>query len=170
MEDKELQQIVQNLQDKLKPYIFEYISWFIPDDKLPKDKTGKERMHCFDHHGKGLDTDKHMQYYPETGTFHCFSCGKSYSIFTLANLFEQKPLTGREFYIDNVKYLCEKFGIDTTELDESKIGNEQIKHTEMYHVMEEISDYLTANVNEKFLNIRNISKESAALFLSLIHI
>lgn len=164
MEDKELQLIVQNLQDKLKPFIFEYISWFVPEDKLPKDKTGKERMCCFNHHGKGFDTDKHMQYYPETGTFHCFSCGANYNIFTLANLFEQKPLTGREFYTENVKYLCERFGIDTAELDESKIGNEQIKHTEMYRIMEEISDYLTANVNEKFLKLRNISKESAGLF------
>ena len=164
MEDKELQLIVQNLQEKLKPYIFEYISWFIPSDKIPKDKNGRERMCCFNHHGKGMDNDKHMQYYPETGTFHCFSCGNSYNIFTLANLYENKPLTGREFYTENVKYLCERFGIDTPELDETKIGNEQIKHTEMYRVMEEISDYLTANVNEKFLKTRNISKESAGLF------
>ena len=161
----ELQQIVQKLQDKLKPYIFEYLSWFLPEDKIPKDKTGKEMMACLNHHGKGLDNKhKHMKYYPETGTFHCFACNKNFNIFTLANLYENKPLTGKEFYKENVKYLCEKFGIDTEELDNSKIGNEQLKHTEMYYIMQEIADYITANGNPKFLKARKISQESAGLF------
>lgn len=163
--ENNIQQIILKLQDKLKPYIFDYISYFIPKDKLPADKSGKTRFHCFNHHKTGkIDESSDMQYYPETGTFHCYSCGNSYNIFTLANLFENKPLTGREFFTDNVKYLCDKYGIDTYELDNSEIGSEQIKHTEMYRVMNEIAEYLTANVNEKFLKVRNIDKKTAALF------
>lgn len=163
--ENNLQQIILKLQDKLKPYIFEYISYFVPKDKIPEDKSGKTRFHCFNHHKTGkMDTDRDMQYYPETGTFHCYSCGQSYNIFTLANLFENKPLTGKEFFTENVKYLCDRYGIDTYELDNSEIGNEQLKYTEMYRIMGEISEYLTANVNEKFLNLRNINKKTAALF------
>ena len=164
-ENKEIQNVINKLQDKLKPFIFEYISWFVPADKLPKDKSGREMMACLDHHGKGIDNKhKHMKYYPETGTFHCFACGKTLSIFDLANLYESKPLTGVEFYTDNVKYLCDKFGIDTDELDELKIGKTQIKLREMYHIMGEVSDYITANYNEKFLRARNIDVETAGLF------
>lgn len=163
-ENNELQNIVKSLQEKLKPYLWDYISWFMPADKMPKDKSGKTRMHCFNHHGKGVDEDRDMQYYPETGTFHCFSCGNSYDIFKLAHIFEEKPLTGKEFFIDNVKYLCDRYGIDTKELDEAKIGNTQLKNTELYNIMEEISQYITSNCNEKFLKMRNINKETAALF------
>lgn len=163
--ENNIQQIILKLQDKLKPYIFDYISYFVPKDKIPTDKSGKTRFHCFNHHKTGkMDESSDMQYYPETGTFYCYSCGQSYNIFTLANLFENKPLIGKEFFTDNVKYLCDRYGVDTYELDNSEIGNEQIKHTEMYRVMEEVAEYLTANVNEKFLKSRNINRKTAALF------
>lgn len=165
MEDKKIQQVLSKLQDKLKPFIFEYLSWFIPQDKIPKDKSGREMMACLNHHGKGLDNKhKHMKYYTETGTFHCFACGRTFSIFDLANLYEGKPLKGKEFFTENVKYLCEKFGIDTEELDELKIGNEELKNTEYYLITKEIAEYITANVDEKFLKDRNIERETANLF------
>lgn len=154
---------VNKIKEKLKPYIISYIAEFIPSDKIPENNKG--RFYCFNHHNTGkMDTSADMQYYPESGTFHCFSCGANYDIWKLANFFEGKPLKGKEFFTDTVKYLAKKYGIDTTQLDEMKIGNEEIKLTEFYYVIKEISNYITNNVNEKFLEARKISKESSKLF------
>jgi len=45
--------------------------------------------------------------------FHCFSCSSGNGdIFTAAHFLEGKPLTGKEFVLENVLYLAEKYGIE----------------------------------------------------------
>lgn len=160
----ELKEILFKIQKELSPFIWDYVGNFIPKNKMPKDKLGKERCHCFNHRGKGLDTGKDMQFYPESGTFHCFSCGANYNIFSLANLYENKPIEGKEFYTQNVLYLADRYGVNTHGLETYEIGTQQIKHTSLFNIMREISDYITKNCNEKFISARKITKETAILF------
>lgn len=160
----DLKEILFKIQRDLSPFIWDYLGNFIPKDKFPKDKTGKERCYCFNHKGGGLDKGKDMQFYPESGTFHCFSCGANYNIFSLANLYENKPLDGKAFYTDNVMYLADRYGINTHGLESYEIGTQQIKHTSLYNIMSEISSYITRNHNETFLAARKIKKETAILF------
>lgn len=160
----ELQEIVFKIQKELTPFIWDYVGNYIPKDKMPKDKSGKTRCHCFNHRGNGIDKDKDMQFYPETGTFHCFSCGEDYNIFKLANLYEGKPLEGKEFFTNNVLYLADRYGVNTHGLEKYEIGTQQIKHTSFFNIMAEISSYITRNCNEKFIASRKISKETAVVF------
>ena len=51
----DLKEILFKIQRDLSPFIWDYLGNFIPKDKFPKDKTGKERCHCFNHKGGGLD-------------------------------------------------------------------------------------------------------------------
>lgn len=42
---------------------------------------------------------------------HCFSCGKSFSIFHAAHFFDKKPMTGPDFFQDTLPFLCKLFDV-----------------------------------------------------------
>ena len=56
------------------------------------------------------DHDPSMHWWEENNIFFCFSCMRSADIFTLANIFENKPLAGPDFIEENVFYLAKKYG------------------------------------------------------------
>lgn len=159
-----LREIVQKIQAGLTPFVWDYLSNFIPKNKLPRDKTGRERLHCFNHKGNGLDEAKDLAFYPETGTFFCHSCRATYNIFTLANLYENKPLEGKEFYTDTVLYLADRYGVNTYGLEDVQIGSQQIKNTSLYNIVSALSNYFVTHSKDNFLKARNITNEAAALF------
>ena len=160
----EIREIIEKIQVELSPFVWDYLGNFIPRDKLPKKKDGSERCHCFNHRGEGLDKGKDLQFNPSNGTFHCYSCHANYNIFTLANLYEGKPLIGKDFYTKNVLYLAERYGVKTHGLEEVEIGSQLIKDTSLFAIMKEISEYITKHNNKEYTDFRGISEETAVLF------
>jgi len=86
----------------LKPYIKEYLS----EHGIDTSKNFK----CIN--PKHTDSDPSMMLHKEGRTIFCWGCGFSGDIFTAANIFEKKPISGKGFLEDNVLYLAEKYGVE----------------------------------------------------------
>lgn len=158
---------IEKIKLNLNPYVWEYLGNFIDKKLIPKKKEGDVvKLLCLNHHGKGpgKDNNPDMMFYKSSGEFHCFSCGAHLNIFELANQFENKPITGKKFYTDNVLYLANRYGVSTEGLEEEEIGNEQIKHVTFYNITKDVSAYITKDVNEKYLARRNFTKNAARVF------
>ncbi|MGL6132546.1 MAG: CHC2 zinc finger domain-containing protein, partial [Fusobacteriaceae bacterium] len=106
------------------------------------------------------DKSPSMSYYWQGEVYHCFSCGRSADIFTLANIFEGKPTAGREFIEDNVFYLAELYGLEYKHLLKD-LTPEELERQAYFRVMKIFSDYVSVNKNDNFLNKRNISERTA---------
>lgn len=111
---------------------------------------------------KGIDTTKlfkcinpaHNDKSPSCGTggsnifFHCFGCGDAGDLFKAAHYLEAKPLAGKEFIVDNLLYLANKYGIavDSTEMTE-----DEIYEMDTYRAYKLASELVTANKDKSFL-------------------
>ncbi|MGL5716936.1 MAG: toprim domain-containing protein, partial [Paraclostridium sp.] len=106
------------------------------------------------------DRSPSMSYYHAGEVFHCFSCGRSADIFTLANLFEGKPLAGREFIEENVFYLAELYGMEYKHLLR-ELTPEEVERQTYFRALKLFSEYVVNNKNIDFLNSRNITENTA---------
>ncbi|MGL6100196.1 MAG: toprim domain-containing protein [Fusobacteriaceae bacterium] len=106
------------------------------------------------------DKSPSMSYFLAGDVYHCFSCGRSADIFTLAHLFEGKPLAGRSFIEENVFYLAEKYGMEYTHL-QKELTPEEMERQSYFRVMKMFSDYVVVNKNDEFLDRRGIKQEIA---------
>ena len=119
-------------------------------------------IHClFPEHE---DRSPSMSYYWAGHVYHCFSCGRSADIFTLAHLFEGKPLAGREFIEDNVFYLAEMYGLEYKHLQKD-LTPEELEKQSYLRAMKIFSEYVTNHKNLEYLQRRNITEETAKILL-----
>lgn len=79
-----------------------------------KESAGDSWFRCLnpDHD----DSDPSMHYVPgsDHSVLKCFSCGASYDIFDIANIYEDKPVQGPGFVSENMMYLADLLGIEAT--------------------------------------------------------
>ena len=82
--------------------------------------------------------------------FHCFSCtGGTGDIFTACHFLEGKPLTGKEFFLENVMYLAEKYDI---EVEATPLSESEIYELDTYRAYRYASEYISSKENtESFL-------------------
>lgn len=113
---------------------------------------------CLDPNHK--DNNPSCSWWEEGGVFHCFSCGKTFDIFTLANIFENKPLNGRQFIEENVFHLAARYGEPYEHL-KREMTPEEIEKSVKYRTMQMFMEYVIQNGNEEYLNLRKITKETA---------
>lgn len=107
---------------------------------------------CKDHD----DKNPSMSFNKNTGTFHCFSCGKNYDAFNIAHDHENKPL----FSDETVFYLAEKFGLPYKHL-QKEYSPEDKKKQEYSKTVGLFSTYVLNHKNISFLEKRKISVETA---------
>ena len=95
-----------------------------------------------------------------TKNFITHNCGRMADIYTLANIFEGKPLAGPDFIEENVFYLAEKYGEPYEHLRKS-MTPEELKRQSYFRTMKLFSDYVTAHKNNQYLLDRKISEDTA---------
>jgi len=85
----------------LKPFLKEYLESF--------DLNTAKNFRCIN--PKHDDSTASMTCKQFEEEAFCFGCGQTADIFAAANLLEGKPLTGKGFIEENVRYLADKFGV-----------------------------------------------------------
>ncbi len=75
-------------------------------------------------------------------TFHCFGCSGAGDIFQAANFLEQKPLVGKEFVLENLMYLADKYNI---EVDSTPLTEDEIYELDTYRIYRFAYDYIVAH-------------------------
>lgn len=110
------------------------------------------------------DRSPSMMYWEEAEVFHCFSCGRVADIFTLAHLFEGKPLAGPDFYEENVFYLAERYGLEFEHL-RKELTPEELVRQQYFRAAKLLSDYVTSHVNKDYLEERSITDATARTLL-----
>jgi DNA primase len=83
--------------------------------------------------------------------FHCFGCGIKGDIFLAAHLLENKPLTGKGFVVENLKYLANQFGV---EVEDYQLTEEEIYEMEVKHACAHASGILTSSVVNDLVRAR----------------
>ena len=75
------------------------------------------------------DKNPSMHFVPnENNTMlKCFSCNANYNIFHIANILENKGLSGKEFVYDNLYYLCDKYDI---KYEKKKLTEQEVREIE----------------------------------------
>jgi DNA primase catalytic core len=82
--------------------------------------------------------------------FHCFSCGAEGTgdIFTACHFLEGRPLSGREFILDKVLYLAEKYGV---EVDQEPPTEAELYEIDTYRAYKYAANYVAScNITENF--------------------
>lgn len=110
------------------------------------------------------DKNPSMHWWEEANGFYCFSCGTFADIFYLANIYEGKPLIGRDFIEENVFYLAKRYGYEYEHL-RREMTQEEIEKQVYLRTMKIFADYVVKNKNKSFLENRNITEETAAKLL-----
>ena len=77
-------------------------------------------------------------------TFYCYSCQASGNIFKAAHYLEGKPLVGKEFIVENLLYLANKYGI---EVDNTELTEDEIYELDTYRAYRCATDIIT-NVSQ----------------------
>lgn len=146
---------LQNLEavkELLKPYLGQYLAM-----QGVKYKPGMNFV-CIDKVGHGDD-------WPGDGgscgvipgnpnLFHCFGCDIRGDIFLAAHLLENKPLNGKQFVIENLKYLANTFGIEMEDiqLTEEDLYNMRVKRAYADATAILLSSNYSGKVNEAISN------------------
>jgi len=143
---------IAQLKENLKKYTMLYLSEF----NIKPDSRGFLKCLHPDHD----DHSPSMSWYKDAQLFHCFSCNRNMDIFELAGSFENKPMNGKEFIVNNLFYLAKKFNeryehinMVLTPEDEAKFRQQEI--------MKILYNYILQHPNESFLNERKINKDIA---------
>ena len=103
---EEIQLLMEQLKGFAPAYVHELgITHGIPSEMVSCLNPGHE------------DKTPSMGWYKEAKVYHCFSCGSTYDIFKIAQEYERKPKYGKEFIVETVFYLAEKFGLEFSHLD-----------------------------------------------------
>jgi DNA primase catalytic core len=80
-------------------------------------------------------------------SFYCFGCGLSSDIFTAAHFFENKPLVGKEFVLDNLIYLADKYNI---EIDATPMTDDEVYRLDTYRIYRFAHDYIIGHTTDVF--------------------
>ena len=143
---------IRLLIENLKQYTLQYAA----EHGIVPDSNGFVKCLFPDHD----DHNPSMHWWEENNIFFCFSCNRSADIFTLANIFEGKPLAGPDFLEDNVFYLAEKFGQPYLHLRKS-LTPEEMERQMYFRTMKLFSDYVVSHVNKEYLINREIEEKTA---------
>ena len=92
-------------------------------------------------------------------TFHCFVCGCSGNIFQLNNYWNNAPLEGKDFLLNNVNPLAQQFGIRPVSV---QLNEEDIERNEMYRCMNVIKEIMSnPELNEtKYAESKGVTRET----------
>ena len=107
------------------------------------------------------DNNPSMSWYREGELYHCFSCGANYSIFQLASIYEGKPTHGKEFIIQNVFYLAQRYGIPYSHIDIEFTGDD-LERMKQFDTMRILEEHVKKNVNHEYLASRKITPATAS--------
>ena len=128
MKINNLDQVLSNI----RPHLHEYLS-----------EHGRDTSKLF----KCINPS-HQDRSPSCGTgganenlFHCFGCGSGGDIFKAAHYLENKPLVGKEFIIETVLPLAEKYGV---EVQGGELTEEEIYEMDTYRVYRFASEYISS--------------------------
>lgn len=143
---------IRVLIENLKQYTLQYAA----EHGVVPDSRGFVQCLFPDHD----DRDPSMHWWEENNIFWCFSCNRVCDIFTLANIFEGKPLAGPDFLEDNVFYLAEKFGQPYLHLRKT-LTPEEMERQMYFRTMKLFSDYVVSHANKEYLANREIEEKTA---------
>ena len=107
------------------------------------------------------DNNPSMSWYREGELYHCFSCNINYNIFSLASIFEGKPTHGKEFIIQNVFYLAQRYGIPYSQISIEFTGDD-LERMKQFDTMRVLEEHVKKNVNHEFLASRKITPATAS--------
>jgi DNA primase catalytic core len=88
------------------------------------------------------DSDPSCHFVPNTDEeiFNCFGCGAKGNIFHAAHLMEGKPLSGYEFITENVLYLADKYGIESSKVD---LTPEELRIRSTYRAYDDAAEIIS---------------------------
>ena len=151
---------IDELMKELDKYFKAYVAPFTQNqEQLTALKEGHKVIRCLfpDHN----DSSPSMMLNDTNA--HCFKCG-TMNIFKAANIFEGKPLSGKDFIKENVLYLADMFGIEYKGLNkesEEEVA-ERIKVLDFFSKMKE---FIVMNIDSTetsyMLELRGIDKDIA---------
>lgn len=110
------------------------------------------------------DKNPSCSWWEEQRIYHCFSCGISFNIFKIASMYEGKPQYGKQFILENVFYLCKKYGVPYEHIN-INFSPEDMEKFKQFQVFRILSDHILKYQNDEYLNFRKISKETASKLL-----
>lgn len=149
--EKKVNEQLSELMQKLKMYTLSYC-----EELGIKVSNGKVTCLNPEH----ADRNPSMSYWHAHNVFFCFSCNYSADIFKIASLYENKPLYGKEFILDNVFYLAKKFNEPYQHINVD-VSPEEKARFRKFEIMRLLNDYVTSKINKDFLKLRKIEIETA---------
>ena len=144
---------IQELMSELTKFAPTYIQELGIADGNP---TGFIRCLNPDHD----DHNPSMSWYREGETYFCFSCGKALNIFSIASIYEGKPTHGKEFILQNVFYIAQRYGIPYSHIDIEFTGDD-LERMKQFDTMRILEEHVQKHVNEKYLQTRKITLQTA---------
>lgn len=142
------------LKKQLKRYITDIL-------KLEKDSTGKYQ--CIS--GQHADMSPSMGFVPNNEELlHCFACNSNFNIFHVANLTQNLPISGEEFWSITIPTLCAQLNI---KYEVKELTPEQKDRMLRYDICESIREIIfntDTPLLTSYLVMRNIDKSIAKLY------
>lgn len=120
---------------QLKPFLPRYL------EEQGVDPTKKFSCIFPDHED---DSPSCNVFLPDKSRFKCHGCGRSGDIFTAAHLYEGKPRTGKEWVLETVRYLAEKYGV---EMPEYNLTPEEAYELDTYRAYRAAMEIIVASDN-----------------------
>lgn len=125
-------QNLEQIKERVKEYLPEYL------ESHGRRIGGGRNFNCIN--------PSHPDHDPSCGVvpdnkklFHCFGCGVKGDIFLAAHFLEGKPLTGKPFIVDTLRYLAQRFGMEMPEIN---ITPEEVHEMEMYRAYQDAASIL----------------------------
>ena len=97
----------------------------------------------------------------KTRYYQVHNCNANYNIFSLASIYEGKPTHGKEFIIQNVFYLAQRYGIPYSHIDIEFTGDD-LERMKQFDTMRILEEHVKKNVNHEYLAARKITPATAS--------
>ena len=145
-------EVLEKIKDHLKEYLVEH------------NRFQNNHVQCiFEDEHKHGDKNASASIVPNNPKIiHCFGCGRSYTIFTVAHALEGLPLSGPEFWTITVPTLATKYNID---YDPGNIDQDTKEVYQMRRFYEDVKYYIrehcTGNL-QSYIQSRDWSVETCS--------
>ena len=119
---------MDNDLELLKPKVMAYLKDYLIDMGVEiTDKGNDSWICCLNPEHDDRNPSMHFVPGQNETILKCFSCQANYNIFHVANILENKGMSGKEFVYDNLYYLCDKYGI---EYEKKKLTEQELRELE----------------------------------------
>lgn len=138
---------LQDVISRVKPYLTDYLK----EKGYEPDHTGKYK--CI--HPEHDDSNPSMGII-NGEVFHCFGCNCTGNILHAAHWLEGLPINGKEFLVENLKYIAEKYSVSMPEIELT--DKDQYKMF-AYNVYQQASSILNGYNNYDFTKEKGWNKD-----------